>query len=349
MNIYLDRGFYKIYPNLYVIIIADSGKLRKSTAVEYGVDQLLRHVPGVKLFVERMTMEGLLDQMDQVTFSNGIVQRSGEVFVFAPELIMFLPGDEISKKVIGFLTSVYMGKEKYGYLTKGGGEVKLENVLITFLGATAPDWLETISEDAAKGGFLARIVFITAEKRKKAIAWPQPNATSARLEDLRDDLIGISNLRGQMIPTQAFKDTFEKWYIKEDPPHDDPRVQGFREREHDLVIRVAMLLSIAASNSLVVDVEHLQNARTIVKDVEDFVPKALSHIATSPHARDAERVLGQIKRRGGTMSHTDMARANSWKLSKTELEEIVRTLENRAEIHMVRQGRAMIYKLGPKP
>lgn len=294
-------------------------------------------------------MEGLIDQMDQVTMNNGVMQRSGEVFIFAPELVMLLPGDEISRKVMGFMTSVYMGKEKYSYLTKLGGEVKLENVLINFLGATAPDWLETLSEDVAKGGFLARIVFITADKRRKAIAWPEPNESQVRIDDLRNDLCHIANLAGQVTVTPELKEAFETWYSKEEPTHDDPRVQSFRERQHDLALRIAMLLSISADDSLVVDAIHLKMARTILKDIEDFVPKALSHIATTPHARDAERVLAQIKRKGGSMSYTDILRANSWKLSATELQEVLRTLEGRQEIHMQRSGRAMTYKIGAKP
>lgn len=349
MKVWMNRGFYKLYPNLYVIFVAESGKLRKSTAQEFGVDQILRHVPNLKLYTERMTMEGLIDQMDQVTYNNGIMQRSGEVFIFAPELVMLLPGDEISRKVMGFMTSVYMGKEKYSYLTKLGGEVKLENVLINFLGATAPDWLETLSEDVAKGGFLARIVFITADKRRRAIAWPQPNESQVKLDDLRNDLCHIASLTGEVHRTQALIDEFDSWYSKEEPPHDDPRVQGFRERQHDLALRIAMLLAISTSDDLVVDATHLRTARTLLKDIEGFVPQALAHIATTPHARDAERILGQIKRKGGAMTYTDILRANSWKLSATELQEVIRTLEGRQEIHMVRQGRSMSYKIGPKP
>lgn len=350
-NIWMNRGFYKLYPNLYIVFIAESGKLRKSTAQEIGIDQVLRFVPGIKLYTERMTMEGVLDQMDQTVFDPlaGTMCRDGCVFIFAPELMMLLPGDEISRKVMGMMTSLYMGKEKYSYLTKMGGEVKLENVLINFLGASAPDWLETISEDAAKGGFLARIVFITASKRRKSVAWPDPSITHVDIDDLREDLIHISNIRGEAKPTQEMRDYFEAWYTKEEPPHDDPRVQGFREREHDLALRIATLLSVAQSDDLLVDKSHLEVARAVLKDVEDFVPQALSHIATSPHSRDAERILAQVKRRAGSMSYTDILRANSWKLSATEVQEALRTLEQREEVHFVRQGKKLIYKIGVKP
>jgi len=349
MNIWMDRGFYKLYPNLYVIFIAESGKLRKSTAQEYGVDRILRYVPGIKLYTERMTMEGLLGQMDQVAINNGIISRDGCVYIFAPELMMLLPGDEISRKVMGFMTSVYMGKEKYGYLTKGGGDIKLENVLINFLGASASDWLETLAEDVAKGGFLARMVFITASKRRHADAWPRPNTALVSLDDLRLDLQHIATLEGEAKPTEELITGFAEWYSKEEPIHDDPRVQGFRERQHDLALRISMLLSIATSDSLVVNERHLKVAQSIVQDIESFVPQALSHIATSPQSRDAERVLAQIKRKGGQMSYTDILRANSWKLSATEVQEILRTLEGREEVHFVRSGKKLVYKAGAKP
>jgi uncharacterized protein DUF3987 len=349
-NVYLDRGFYKLFPNLYVIFVAESGKLRKSTAQEFGVDQILRKVPGVKLFTERMTMEGILQQMDSVQALPGLVmQKDGCVFIFAPELVMLLPGDEISRKVMGFMTSVYMGKDKYGVLTKGGGDVQLENVLINFLGATAPDWLESLSEDVAKGGFLARIVFVTADKRKRNIAWPEPTKKGITLDDLVHDLAHISVLRGEMQKTTALKEAFEEWYNEEKPSHDDPRVQGFREREHDLALRIAMLLSIANSDSLIIDKPHLIIAKNILKDVESFVPRALTHIATSPHSRDAERILNQIKRRGGKMTYTEILQANSWKMSATEVQEVIKSLEERDAITHSRSGRKITYTIGGNP
>jgi len=348
-NLWIDRGYYKLFPNLYVIFVAESGKLRKSTAQEYGVDQILREIPGLKIYTERMTMEGIIDQMDRVNIVNGKMQRDACVFIFAPELVMLLPGDEISRKVMAFMTSTYMGKDKYGYLTKGGDELKLENVLVNFLGATAPDWLETLSEDVAKGGFLARIVFVTAAKRRKAIAWPEPQRTKVQINELIGDLQHISSLNGEMKPTPEFRKTFADWYERDVPQHDDPRVQGFRERQHDLAIRIAMLLSIAKADDLVLQEEEFHLAVSILKDIEDFVPQALSHIATSQHSRDSERVLGQIKRKSGKMTYTEILRANSWKLSSQEVQEVLKSLEDRQEIHFVRQGRTLTYVLGPKP
>jgi len=350
MNVWMDRGFYELFPNLYVIFIADSGKLRKSTAQEFGVDRLLRQVPDIKIYTERMTMEGLLEQMDQISVhAGGRISKSGCVFIAAPELVMLLPGDEISRKVMAFLTSVYMGKRKYGYLTKGGGELKLEDVLINFLGATAPDWLESIGEDVAKGGFLARIVFITAEKRKRAIAWPTPNSTGISLPALINDLTHISQLKGEMKPTKELKEAFEKWYCIDTPVHDDPRIQGFRERQHDLALRISMLLSIARSDSLIVEMEHFDIAKSILHDVEDFIPKALTHVATTAHSRDADRILNQIKRRGGRMSYVAIQQANSWKLSTTEVQEIMKSLTEREDVHLEREGRKIIYVVGKKP
>jgi len=43
-DIYVNQGFFKIYPNLYIILVAGSQECRKSTAINIG-ESLLRNLP----------------------------------------------------------------------------------------------------------------------------------------------------------------------------------------------------------------------------------------------------------------------------------------------------------------
>jgi hypothetical protein len=110
-----------------------------------------------------------------------------------------------------------------------------------------------------------------------------------------------------------------------------------------------MLISIAESDKLILETRHLNIARSVLKDVEGFIPRALTHVSTSSHSRDAERVLALIKRRGGKMLYRDILQANSWKLSAKEMQGILETLEDRGEVYHQRQGRASLYIVGRKP
>ena len=48
-NVWVDNSFYKVYPNLYVMLIGDTAAYMKSTAVEIGKDVLYpRNIPNIK-------------------------------------------------------------------------------------------------------------------------------------------------------------------------------------------------------------------------------------------------------------------------------------------------------------
>lgn len=325
--------------------MAESGKVRKSTAQEFGVEQILKKIDGVSIFQERMTQEGIMKQMaEPKATTGGSLNLDGTVYLFAPELTMMLPGDEISRKVMGFLTSIYMGKDHYSRpLTSGTGHIEISNALVNFLGATAPDWLETIGEDVAKGGFLARMIFITADKRKKDVAWPKPPIGGVTIQSLVEDLQEIAAIKGQIIPTPRLIKAFEDWYCTKRPDHDDPRIQGFRERSHDLALRLAMLLTVASSDDLILDEPALQLAITLIHEIEQYVPAALSHIGTSTQSREADRILKQLQRHGGKMTRAELSRLNSWKMKISELDEVIQQLMTNQVIIMERQGKSIYY------
>src|SRR5262245_31687639 len=59
-QVWMKRIRYKLYPNIYVLIVADSGKARKSIAMDTGVKLLQSAVPDIFYISGSMTPEGLI-------------------------------------------------------------------------------------------------------------------------------------------------------------------------------------------------------------------------------------------------------------------------------------------------
>ncbi len=341
-NIWLDRGFYKLFPNLYIVLIAESAKLRKSTAIGIGIP-LLRGVEEAQIIHERITAEKLIECLNR----NIRGQPDGTAFILAPELTVFLGGDDLnSRKLIAFLVSVHEGKDEWEYATIARDRRTLKNVLLTVIGASTPEWMRQIPEDAVGGGFAGRVIWVGAEKRRFSVAWPKVTKEEQDLKiKLTKTLQVISELRGEFTVSMEAYRLFDEWYGSIAEP-DDPRIAGFIERMHDQALRVGMILSVAEGNSLVLEGAHIKRAIELLEGVARFMPRVLSFVGTSEHSRDAERILGQLQRaQRSELPHGQLLAMNSWKLSAEDFRKVMQTLSERDEVEVIEVGRKTIYKV----
>lgn len=67
-NVWVDQGYYKIFPNLYVILVAPPGVCKKSVAMSIGL-KLLRKVGGVNIESNKMSPESLIYTMSGGDFT----------------------------------------------------------------------------------------------------------------------------------------------------------------------------------------------------------------------------------------------------------------------------------------
>ena len=67
---WLDMGHYTIYPNLYLALIAESGKCRKSVAINI-IERLLRQVePKINLISQILTPVALIEALRTIQIND---------------------------------------------------------------------------------------------------------------------------------------------------------------------------------------------------------------------------------------------------------------------------------------
>ena len=341
-KVWMDRNVYRLFPNLYVCIVANSAKVRKSVATSIGVSLLLEAVPSTKYIEDRMTPEGLVRQMNQtVVGANGQPSQESTVFVYEDELAALFGYDKQSaSRMSTLLTGIYGCKDTYMHTTISGGQKVIHKPCVTLLAATAPEGLGTMPPDAS-GGFLGRLIIVTSGQRRRNIAWPGKMNAIIR-QSLLDDLVQMSNLTGQVVVTPEAMAYFEYWYNRQAGLTFKERwIEAFHERCHDTVLKLAVIISISRSDDLIVDQGHIQAGVDLVEKVLPGL-KAMgtwlvSDVLSQTMAR-VESVINDI----GVIKRSEVMQIT--KVGAKEMDEIELSLEQQGLISISPLGRDRVYR-----
>lgn len=327
-EVWLDQGHFVVYPNLYVILVGPAGGPMKSTAMNLGM-KLLREVEGVFISPPSMTAEQLLvilSHKPQLTISSkelsGLVGPSGlKMYHYLTELY---GGD-------------YEGDEIWDYETKHQGRNRIENACINLLACTTPSWIaEGMPAGVVEHGFTARTIFVFEEKER--FLKPRPKRPSEALkEDLIHDLRYISELAGEMEWTTESGLYYDKLYEEiKTSTRQDHRTAAYFVRKAVHVIKVAMLLHLAESDSLVIEARDLKVAMALLAQIENKMHKVFSAVGKYELAMDVERVYAQILTSGALATSELMER--NLHLGVGAVKEILLALEAMRRVRIDRKG-----------
>ncbi len=297
---YLEWGHETIYPNLYVVLVGPSGKCRKGTAMGIGRDIYKRL--GFPLVSESITREALIRRMKAslATFQlpDGTIRAHCSLMCMSPELTVFLKNGDL--QFLADLTDWYDSNDEWTYETKTAGTDQIEGVCFTLLGATAPDWLQSIlPSEAIGGGFTSRIIFIVEHEKRQTVTLPKfTDWHKKRREDLVHDLEAISLLAGPFTMTDEALEAYDHWYTVQEtklksgkPPIDDPNFAGYCDRRATHVRKLCMIVSAARSDSMVIELADFETAVALLVQAEQNMPRVFSAVGDSPYSALLDRVI----------------------------------------------------------
>jgi hypothetical protein len=267
---FVARPRAPVYLNMYVILVGDSGVVRKTTSVHNAstlVRSLLDTYRNLSLLDAKLTPEKLDELLHTQTINHGTAQ----LCITAPELAVFLGTERYIAHMPTLLTDLYDcpdARDGGGTVTRGS--VTQRKVWVHFLSASTPIWLlKTVNPNVIEGGFTSRCYFVVANEPKRRVPWPiEPDA--ALYSDLCDDLRIIAQEARQHpeigIEPDALK-FFTDWYEIR-PRSIDPYKQSFEAREDAHVLRVAAVLAIN-EGTWCIHQTHLEHAITAVSTIKD--------------------------------------------------------------------------------
>lgn len=232
---------FPLFPNLYVILVAPPGILKKSTMIHradwlgYTAPMTIMQDPydlwtaSKKLLSTHrgMITPQALHELLEPPMKYSMVHRNGDgrlhdkpidrgsqLAIQVSELATFLSKASYSIGLVEKLTDLYDCKWVDDQYTKKEGSRKLSNIYVTFLGATTPDGMRmSIPKEAFGGGFMSRCIVVYSEKITRF--YPRPfEPPSAPASDDMARRLGwvIGGSWGEYDLSPEANEAHEAWY-----------------------------------------------------------------------------------------------------------------------------------------
>jgi hypothetical protein len=255
-NVFLDKFYYRLYPNIYAMLIAKSGG-RKGLPVSIA-RKLVTLTNCTRVMSGRNSVQAIIKDLSMVhTFPNGGVLEKAHAFLASPEFSNLVIDD---KGALTILTDIYDTHDhELGWINtlKSTGAETLKDPYITMLGASNESHLEDrISLVDVTGGFIGRTSIIIDTSAIKVNPLTEPPKIRFDMHKFLDYLLELSKVKGEFNYSPEAKIAYEEWYREfRNALHEDST--GTAERLHDRVLKLSMLLSISRNKTLIIEKEDL--------------------------------------------------------------------------------------------
>lgn len=334
-SVIVDRPRAPVHLNMYVILVSESGIMRKSTSIRIAtsiVRAVFQRTDSKTLLIEsKANMGMILNELSRSTHKHG---QAHMVFV-ASELAASFGRVVGSSSIIALLTDLYDCPDVRvgGGTTTSDQSYNLKDIYMSFLGGTTPAWLDrAVTPTVIEGGFTSRCYFTVGKQRKRTVAWPseQLPQTNDALIQMLQEIQDESRTHSRIGVTTGAKDTFTKWY-GERILHNDTYRESFESREDAHVLRFAGLFA-ANERCWQINDDHIRRAIECVGNLKDAGTGLFVGDSTTSTTN-----LSWLRR-----VRQELIKAGSMGISKNDLSHAVnprgtRTAELRATLHTMHE------------
>lgn len=346
-HVWIDRKNFKLYPNLFTILVGHPG-LGKGEAANPSVN-LLNEAGTANMMSDRITMEFVLEKLSKgfagvhPTSMGFAVGGDSTALVYSPELSIFITASQYTLPILADLWDARDGIFSYGTRTKG--EVKIKDPCLSLLGASTQEWLvDSIPTNAVGGGFTRRVNFVYGKERSKSLPWPtHPNGISLR-DKLVQDLRHISTLNGQFSFDKNATSLFSDFHAMCTPiDFDDEATVVYTTSMPYHVLKLSMVVSACERDDLMIDERCVKRAIAMVEKCKKDIAMVFRAVGESDFAGALDRVLRFIESKG-YVSRQEILRANYRHVASTELDVVLLTLRDGGIIEEEQKSGRVFYR-----
>jgi len=372
-NVWLHRQIHNLYPNIYVMLHAESG-LKKGPPISMA-KQMVAKVNNTRIISGRSSIQGILKDMGTAKTDpkSGKITGDSTAFICSNELTSSLVGDKVAADI---LTDLYDRSYNIGHwrsLLKMES-FDLKNPTITMLVATN----EAHSEDFfgrkdVQGGYFARTFIVYESKRNKVNSLLAPLANPPDYDTSSEYLKKLGGLKGRFTPLVALERSedyphgqsfngrkiyfssagmvYEDWYNQFTKDNDEAEIRdetGTLNRFGDSVLKVAMLLSLADHTELIINESQMNEAIGLCRNLIGNVRRAtLGTRGLSASADLKVKILRELLNRDDHKISQDMLMKKLIMdyTSPAELTEIMQSFEGSGMITIRSIGNKVIFEM----
>lgn len=301
-NIWYGNNYFTFYPNLYVMLVGDSGT-KKNTAINIA-KKVLEQTDYNYFSVDRTSKEKYLEDLskqheevnDDITTatifgsnSSAFNGRNTPSFIVAPEFNNFIGNGNIEfMSLLGDLWD-WNGKP-YANRFKNGKEILVPNPTISLLGGNTATGFSLAFPAAAIGqGFFSRLILIHSTPTGRKIRTPffpdwHPELELREIQRRMHGLVIGNGLAELMLDS-----IYNEW-----EPLEDNRFVAYSTRRYSQLIKLCLILA-ACDLATEIHEKHVLLANTILTHAELLMPQALGEFGKSRNSDVANSILNIIR------------------------------------------------------
>ena len=338
---YFLHGDFKIYPNMYVMLLGAPGT-RKSTAIKRAA-KVLRSAGYNKFSAEKTTKEKFLLDLsgeEETSYENFLDAKfsddSAECFIAADEFNDFF-GNNILE-FVSLLGVLWDYEGTYKSKIKNGDSVEIPDPTLSILGGnTQTTFATTFPPEVVGQGFFSRMIAVYADTTQNRITFPKA-PSEEELRFLTESLHAMKGVcQGALDTTPEAVRLIDKIYLGWKPMEDE-RFAHYGNRRLAHLLKLAVVLCIARLSNTI-EASDVCYANTILTHTEHFMPKAFGEFGRAKNASITHKILVIIENSREPIQFTDLWMKVSNDLADlNELGEIVKNLTAAGKIQATKLG-----------
>lgn len=326
-NFHLQHGHFRIYPNIYTMLIGGSGT-RKSTAIKL-IKKLLVRTGYETIAADKTSKEKFLVDLegreeeaaegadnkkayDKILEANlwgdskDLIQEPREVFVMADEFNEFSGSGNLEfYTTLGNLWDWDDDTRPFTQRLKNSRSVSIFQPTINILGGNTPEnYSKAFPPEIIGQGFLRRLLHIYGEKSDKSFAFPPEPAVEATAEIVKLLQEIRSVIKGKAEFTQEASAVLEKIYPSWQPI-DDVRFASYSNSRFTQLLKLTLVVA-AARKSVIIDRDIVIYANTILSAAEQNMPRALGEFGKSRNSDVTQKIMAMLNTTAKPLTAKDL-------------------------------------------
>ena len=292
----------RLVPNLYVFLLGPSG-IGKGAAISVAY-RLLKAVKALRMMRGKVTAAYLADFLSNK-------KLGAKVTIVTPELALSVGRGPLADDLVKLLTELYTGGDyEFHEGTRTHGTVTFRDHCINWLAGTTKEWLrDCITKDAVEGGFFARCAPVQAAY-DLGLRIPLPSVPldwAALGQGLIRHLDLVAGHGGRLLFTGTAQRIVDDWYVQRPEPDDENLIPTWK-REHDLVLKLSMLLALSDDPTCgCIEAHHVAGAQRLAAESMAALPPLVEYVALTRET-DGLRMVRELIRRAGVLHHSALSR-----------------------------------------
>ena len=318
-TVYVKDGDRIIYPNMYVMLVGDSGT-KKSTAIRDAVEFM--GMAGYSNFPNvRSSSDKFLDDLaDRVYQREGSVQEMLDNPIGETKLVLALDeakdffcygGSDIQSSMI----RLYDCPDEYKTTSRTNSYKTVTEPTVSYIGGATPKSLAAIiPPESRSDGLLGRTFLVMETIRPEYV--PQPFADKKKLVNAATRLGRyIAGAREVKLDEAALKFINEVGKLRVGPP--DSRLDSYVERRRDHLLKFAIVTAVCRG-SRVINLDVVKYAHTIMLYCECTMHFALGGYGLNKNGDKLTEIIRAMLYTNGVIYHDEMSTRLGTVVEKTE-------------------------------